>query len=394
MFQIRSFALLLTATLVSTIGLVSVSAQENDTKPPVIETMPDISGEWAADEPLGSLVNDESDQPVNSFRIFKSKEANFKVRYLGSRASRTPLHWDEQKRQFEGLNESLETPVRFVVTPTDDPDVLKCKIEIGAAPGKKGSDHKDTWKRIRKDADVPHATTMLRYEDHPDLTTELKNDVEDLLVDYFAYLKKIGFEPKKGLVTFRVQPQMSNAHYFHSNRTIVMDPLVVGDKTVIRREYNHHALATALGDSSKEIFDSCAGIESGLADYFGCSSCDDPEVGKLFAQALAGGGAASPLRTMDNERSFALLRDKAGRHDVGEVVSGTMWEMRKAIGKDALDPLLCKAWVGMLSTDESQGQVLRFASSLLGCAQKDDPALAKKIREIFEGRGLKLPDID
>jgi|GEM_PF-3909373 len=389
MRQFRIGSIPLSTVLICLACQVGLCAETPDSVPAV--AIPDISGEWAADLPFGSLIVADSDQPVNSFRIFKSQEANFKVRYLGRRASRTPLHWVEKTRQFEGTTQASGAKAKFVVIPTDDPDVLTCRIEVAASAQSKEILHKDTWKRIRNPSPDSETATVLRYED-PDLSIAATNDIEDLLTNYVEYLKKAGFELKRGQVQCRVQTEMGNAHYYHSNRLIVVDPRVVGDKSVIRREYNHHALATALGDDSKEIFDSCAGIESGLADYFGCSSCDDPNVGIVFAKAL--GYPDGPLRTMDNQRGFASLPQNSGRHDVGEVISGTLWEMRTAIGKDTLDPLLYKAWIGLPKTDEATGQVRRFATSLLECTQSENPETAKKLRSIFEDRGLNVPKSD
>jgi hypothetical protein len=185
---------------------------------------------------------------------------------------------------------------------------------------------------------------------------------------------------------------MSNAHYFHNNRSIVMDPLVLSDVSVLEREYNHHALAVALGENFREIFESCSGIESALADYFGCSHNNDPDVGIIFVRELYGPRLNQPyLRTLDNLMSFTEIQENSGRHAVGEVLSGALWEIRELISREKLDPLLYQAWVGLAKSDGSDGQVLRFVTSLLNVVQKEIPADMKKIRTIFERRGLQLP---
>lgn len=375
------------------LGITDLPAQDAVTEHPAAEKSPDISGNWVSDSPLDYFVDDDSQQPVNTFRIDRSKDADFDARYLGARATGVALSWVEKSGQFKGTKESAGGKATFVVTPTDDPDVLTCKIQFGTR------DHKDKWKRVRNESETPKAKPItkrdemvLRYDEDPELTPQIQQDTEELLAPYFLYLKRLGFEIEKNQVVLRLQPGMRNAHYYPANRSIVMDPLVVGDQTTMRREFNHHALALALGDDPEKIFLKCPGIESALADYFGCSASDEPIVGSVFAQALGFAQPNAPyLRTMDNQRQFTELQESSGRHDVGEVVSGALWEIRESVGRRVFDRILYKAWVGLPKTDESKGQVVRFATSLLTVVEKEHSDLEEQIRGVFERRGLTLP---
>lgn len=103
--------------------------------------------------------------------------------------------------------------------------------------------------------------------------------------------------------------------------------------------------------------------------------------------------AGGYLRTMDNQRDFSDATVSSGRHVVGEVLSGALWEMRKSLGKEKFDPLLAKAWAGIVKTDEAAGQIPRFFQSLKMVIDKEstDPDDGLIIRSISQRRGLELP---
>jgi len=389
-----SFVTLMWSLVLSSfVGSQLFAEPKDETK--TSKKMPDISGNWLSESPLDSYVQDDSPQPVNSFRIERSKTADFEVHYLGSKAIGIPLTWNEDSKTFEGT--AKNGFVTFVVTTTDDSDILKCNI---------GATHQDKWRRAKssrvRDAAVqkPGETgkkPILRYnDDDEDLTDDLKKRTEAMMVDFYEYLETVGFKLQKGQCKLRTQRDMGNAHYYHNIRSIVIDPKYLTDDSILYREFTHHALAVTLGDDATEIFQSCSGVESALADYFGCSACEDPFVGRVWA--LANGavvnGQQPYLRTMDNQKQFTELHPSSGRHAIGETMSGALWEIRDAIDMDTVDMLLLKAWAGIVKSDSSKGQVERFATSLHDVAGKENRDYHKRIEEIFERRGLKLPSAE
>lgn len=394
MNQFRMATLFSFLILTSFVGSHAVAAPD-DAKTSE-EKSPDIAGEWLAESPLDSFVQDDSPQPVNSFRIQRSKTADFDVFYLGANALGIPVKWNQESRKFEGSKGIIP----FVISTTDDPDVLKCEI---------GKSHQDKWQRKPKDAKAkprqvripagekagkPAEKPVLVYDpDDEYLTGEVQKRTEALMGDFYEYMKNVGFKLERGQCKLRAQKDMGNAHYFHNIQSIVIDPRYLTDDTVLYREFTHHALAVTLGDDATEIFQKCSGIESGLADFFGCSACDDPIVGRVMriVDGNIQNGQLSYLRTMDNQRSFATMTDSSGRHAVGETLCGALWELRTVIDKDNFDALLLKAWSGIVKSDSSHGQVVRFVKSLLDVAAKEDPDLPGKITTILERRGLKLP---
>jgi hypothetical protein len=115
-------------------------------------------------------------------------------------------------------------------------------------------------------------------------------------------------------------------------------------------------------------------------------------VGIEFARALGMARGEVPyLRTMENQRVFSEIQESSGRHEIGEIHCGALWEIRESLGRRVFDRLLYKAWVGIAKSDASNGQVVRFGTSLLDVAQREDPEYAKAIRDVFERRLLKLP---
>jgi hypothetical protein len=368
--------------------------------------MPDISGKWMSDSPLESFVADNSSQPVNRFDIEKLDDGAFQARYIGQFAVGVKLKWVEEKQYFTGtIKEGEEDKTTFVVIPTQDAEVLTCKIYGESLVSKERSFHFDKWKRhpLKLASATPKTesgkggtsqgeSTVVLYDGGVELTAEKQADTEKTLVAHFNYLKSLGFKLERGQATLRLQTGMGNAHYYHNNRSIVMDPLVLSDISILEREYNHHALAVALGEDSKEIFETCSGIESALADYLGCSHSNDPEVGIILVREIYGPRQDQHyLRTLDNLKSFTELNAGAGRHQVGEVLGGALWEIRGTITMERLDPMLYKAWIGIVKTDTGSDQVDRFVASLLNVANQENAADAKKMRTIFERRGLQLP---
>lgn len=507
-FRLVSISFLALFTLIA-IGTLRAQPKAGiEITKPAESNAPDISGTWRADSPIDCFIQDDSEQPLNTFVIKRAENDSFAAHYLGSRAQGIVLKWNAEKRQFAGVCDPRCGYNRFVVAPTDKPDNLSCEIWRAVGLTDKASvAHTDLWKRIgptqsetiadrmsrvylgrgmaeaqlaqlnqdgkgvennsaesreqleriveelldlklkeeqerlavlkiriaelekqiefrkanrlevirrrvddlMKSVDAaeqeevkPRARrrvfrleekrrTVLKYDDESGLNDKIKAETEDLLQPYMKHLNSIGFTLKPGQVTLRFQPDMNNAHYYHNNLSIVMDPRVVVDKSVVRREYNHHALSVILGDQADAIFQSCSGVESALADYLGCSFVDDPVVGKEFVAALSGADSNGILRTMDNERNFAQAGDNTGRHNVGEVLSGALWAMRKEIGKETLDPLLVKAWSQLPKTDTTKGQLVRFATSLMKVATAEKTADIGIINKVFGSRGLELP---
>jgi len=387
-------------TLIWSLMLSSLVASELFAEPndgaKASKKVPDISGDWLSESPLESFVQDDSPQPVNSFRIERSKTADFDLHYLGSKATGIPLKWNAKSKTFEGTTKN--DTVTFVVTTTDDPDILKCDI---------ATTHKDKWRRVPKPSrvrvaageksDVAAKKPILLYDDDDEgLTDDIKKRTEAMMVDFCDYMETVGFKLQKGQCKLRTQRDMGNAHYYHNIRSIVLDPKYLTDDSVLYREFTHHALAVALGDDATEIFQRCSGVESALADYFGCSACEDPVVGRVLVLADGGGGNGRLpyLRTMDNQQKFSELNPSSGRHAVGETLSGALWEIRDAIGMDTVDMLLLKAWAGIVKSDGSNGQVVRFVTSLRDVAGKENPDYPKQIETIVERRGLKLPSAE
>ena len=235
---------------------------------------------------------------------------------------------------------------------------------------------------------LPAPSGRVAFEPSDSLSEGLKQSLDKLMQDYISSLDKIGF-PAGERVRVRIEPMASgpNAHYI--DNVIVIDPKLATDRTVPLREYNHHVLTSA---HKEQWQGSYAAIESGVADYLGCSFLNNPKLGELAAKAL---GLPQPfIRNMANDRNFDDVKDNsAGQdiHDTGEVWSGALWAMRTALGRDVSDPIIATAWLSMKWPNVDAEKPLAFSTALLAAAGQRGPEQAKAVRAVLQGRHFPLP---
>jgi hypothetical protein len=222
------------------------------------------------------------------------------------------------------------------------------------------------------------------------LSAALRRNIERILIDYQAYLKRIGFRSRFGAFEIAFEQTKDFISYYDPQYDrIVTNDEYAGEEDYLRRDYTHHALSTARGDlwTRAQRDWTLAAIESGLAAYFPCSFKGNHLFGDGAAH-IAGGTA--PFFDLTNTRGFGEI--KGNSYSVAttglEVWAGAFWELRAQAGVRIADRLLWRAW-SMLKTN-----VLRSDADFLRCLLALDREAhngrhAALISGVFRARGLK-----
>src|SRR5262249_8287500 len=227
------------------------------------------------------------------------------------------------------------------------------------------------------------ANSDFDFEPSEGLTLVLQEDLERNLTRYIEYLDKIGLSRREEKAKIKIDElDPANAHYNSETRTLTIDSRIANDPFVALREYGHHVL---FGDRLKDSSQDHDGIESGLADYFPGSFLDDPILGRKSARLI--GFRRSYVRRLDNKKQFeeSMMGVYERRHDLGEIWGGAFWELRKRLGKDAIDPILAKAW---RSSDPSTQAFLEAFLAEIRVSHVDK---MENVYQVFAERKFPVP---
>jgi hypothetical protein len=232
---------------------------------------------------------------------------------------------------------------------------------------------------------------VVRFKPSASLTPALRQNLDQALHGYHAYLKSLGLNLTQSPPTVFVDPAIeTNSYYLPAPKNqIVLSRDLAPVQDAPLREYTHHILialkpAYSLTDST--------GLESGLADYlpgsFDKRSDFGREIWEVFRKRYP--DAPIPNRDLDNHHSFSEIQvGKTELHDAGTVWGGAFWELRQTLGQSTTDKLLLSAW---MSFDVSRAADLKvFPEEIV----RQDTAIASgqhvaQIREIFRRRGLEI----
>jgi hypothetical protein len=236
---------------------------------------------------------------------------------------------------------------------------------------------------------LPAPSGKVAFEASENLTDSLKQSLDKLMQDYVSSLDKIGFAAGER-VRVKIEPTQGgpNAHYL--DNMIVIDPKLASDPSVPLREYNHHVLASTHKEPRQGSY---AAIESGIADYLGCSFLNNPRLGEIAAKAF--GQNLPYIRNMANDKKFDEVKGKSPDFDfyaIGEAWSGAFWAMRTMLGRDVSDPIVVAAWRTMKWPNADAEKPLAFTTALLAAAGEKGPDQVKTVRSILLGRRFPLPN--
>lgn len=240
---------------------------------------------------------------------------------------------------------------------------------------------------------LPAAGSIVSFETTPDLTQPIQRALESNLAEYTRYLTGLGLlggDPKVSVQVSKTEGQ-PNAYYMggSTGNVMVIDPSLVSDPDVARREFGHHALLVInpgiLGDDWSGRL---AMIESGLADYLVASSSNRPKIGAGAAKVF---GLAHPyIRNLDNDLKYATIASlrKHESQRGGEIWGGAFWAIRTALGQDVTDRLLIAAWKqsAWFSYELTQdGVASAFARAIMSDA---DTATKEAVKRVLTARGF------
>ncbi|MCP4678422.1 MAG: hypothetical protein GY854_23495 [Deltaproteobacteria bacterium] len=131
------------------------------------------------------------------------------------------------------------------------------------------------------------------------------------------------------------------------------------DNDVVLHELQHGVSSVAF-DIGKTVYDelgvdySAQGIEEGNADYFACTTQDNPTLGEYSGVA----------RNLDND--FVCPDALWGEgHNDGQISAGAMWEIRKELGKRPADHLL----YGAMTSTADMRTFAEYAAALVTQAE-------------------------
>ncbi len=154
-------------------------------------------------------------------------------------------------------------------------------------------------------------------------------------------------------------------------------------RDIVIHELGHAVTAAIYGTIQNFEFNA---MNEAFSDYFAAEITNDPEIGNGAMQERTG---MKYLRTLDNE--FVFPKDFTGVkfHSDGQMFSGALWDLRKAVGAKLVDQMVHEARLAQAKT------VSEFMLELLVIDEKTDdkdPWTASKNNEAiwkaFQKHGL------
>jgi Zn-dependent metalloprotease len=154
------------------------------------------------------------------------------------------------------------------------------------------------------------------------------------------------------------------------------------DADIILHEYGH-AVMDALAGLQAGWGSQGGAMHEGFGDYVAASFFNDPEIGEWDSTAYSDLGY---LRTVENSKHFPedITRET---HEDGEIWAGTLWDLRKLLGKQIADPLIYHS-LDFLPVDAN------FKDGLVAILSVDQTRYRSKykkaILKTFKTRGIEL----
>ncbi len=203
--------------------------------------------------------------------------------------------------------------------------------------------------------------------------------------DYFAGLGFHSLDKRAPGATVHVGDDYDNA-YFHPwfNGFYFGDGNKLNDlakeANVVHHEYTHAVTGKIVSLRGGEA----GAMNEAFSDYFACTQDDDPLIGEYVCSRLPLGY----LRNMENELHYPEDIEGEVHHD-GKIYGATLWDLRKALGKDVTDMLAHVSRYHMRSG-------AKFVGGLEGLVAADldlyNGVNEETIRRIFATRGIQSND--
>jgi hypothetical protein len=239
---------------------------------------------------------------------------------------------------------------------------------------------------------LPAASGRVSFDPTDALNADVQGTLEGVLDNYRKRLDGLGLASADIEIKFQ-----SNANWpisaYNPPGTIVIDPKMAPDHSVLLREYNHHVLLPKHRLGWNGHF---AAIESGLADYLACSFLNNSRYGAVAAKVT---NPDEPyfrnLANVENFSEFKARTEKTKRpvdplFDGAKVWGALFWEMRSWLGRDVSDRIVVNAWREVTWPDDDATRPSAFSDALMAAAEREGPEFEEKVRGILMGRNFPL----
>jgi hypothetical protein len=224
------------------------------------------------------------------------------------------------------------------------------------------------------------------------VSPDLQAKLQQALTAYQQYFQGLGFRPTADHVTVDVSKDVLPgviAYYDFSTNTLVINEAHAHDTDLLLREYSHHVLYSKPSLKAADRTWAYLAIESGLANYFVCSSRNSPAFGEATSRRLE---LPAKNWSLQNDRKFAEQRPDWGSAmaDGAQIWGGAFWDLRQKLGQKVADRLLYRAWFSLEAADVESNEPKRFLDVLL----KTDALVpgskhSDEIKAVFKARGME-----
>src|SRR5262249_30771134 len=124
-------------------------------------------------------------------------------------------------------------------------------------------------------------------------------------------------------------------------------------------------------------------IEAGLALYLVCSHNDRPLLGLISLSKMSAPVSSSNwAEDLRNNQKVSDIVPPTPPQLAGLAWGGAMWEIRQALGREAVDRVIIGAWRGLNVCQEGP-VAAEFTSRFLSALRPDDQ---RKVKSILRGR--------
>ena len=265
-----------------------------------------------------------------------------------------------------------------VQTVTPDPDGSYFSIEPPAKDDEKGDKFAELmmYYHVNQIHDYFHDQFGLTDLDYP--VYALVNVTIQVFGAWQGF-PNAAFMPKEAFAQFNLPPREKGAIVFGQYQSTDFSY----DASVIYHEYTHAIVGTTrlLG----VLFDAYGldnlpgAMNEGFADYFSCSLRDSPIIGP-YALTFAGEQAKRDLslpRKCPDDLTTEIHAD-------GKIIGSTLWDIRKAVGRDTADGIILAALQQF-----SQQTTVDVAMKLIHTeAKKVSSEVAAKIKAVMQDHGV------
>jgi hypothetical protein len=221
------------------------------------------------------------------------------------------------------------------------------------------------------------------FEKSSALTPGVQKEIESIFYEFQAYLEKIGYKTKEGIIKIHVDPEAKSNAWYDGQRVVLAEKAPT-DRHALLYTYMMHVLeVTKPGGFKRSLNNKTVGsVASGLGDYFSASFLNDPRISSVLAKEI--GLKQQYLRNLENQRRFDDHSANGWNevHSRGETWGGAFWEIRGLLGQETADRLLFRAWVEWELAGDADAS---FAWKLIGLSPPGDI-----VRDVFFRRGLKV----